>query len=82
MVAAIGIILNVFLTVGDVFFRKKILTRVKEMICGGSTVFIVSHSLETVKQHCDRCVWIEKVKLRMVGKPEEVCREYMRIKAY
>ena len=74
--AAEILILDEVLSVGDEFFRKKSLARVKEMNHGGSTVLIVSHSMETIKQHCDRCVWIEKGKLRMVGKPEEVCKEY------
>ncbi len=37
------LILDEVLSVGDEFFRKKSLARIKEMIHGGSTVLIVSH---------------------------------------
>ena len=41
------LILDEVLSVGDEFFRKKSLKRVKEMIHGGSTVLLVSHSMGT-----------------------------------
>ena len=62
------LILDEVLSVGDEFFRKKSLKRVKEMIHGGSTVLLVSHSMETIKENCTKVVWIEKGKLRMIGK--------------
>lgn len=74
--AAEILILDEVLSVGDEFFRKKSLERVKQMIHGGSTVLMVSHSLGTIMEHCSRVVWIEKGVLRMDGEPEEVCREY------
>ena len=78
--AAEILILDEVLSVGDAFFQKKSLARVQEMIHGGSTVLIVSHSMATITEHCTRCVWIEKGKLRMVGKPKEVCAEYQKMK--
>lgn len=74
--AAEILILDEVLSVGDEFFRKKSLARVKEMIHGGSTVLLVSHSMPTIKDNCSKVVWIEKGKLRMVGRPEEVCKAY------
>lgn len=59
---------------GDEFFRKKSLARIREMIHGGSTVLMVSHSLGTILENCTKVVWIEKGNLRMMGKPEDVCR--------
>lgn len=70
------LILDEVLSVGDEFFRKKSLKRVKEMIHGGSTVLLVSHSMETIKENCTKVVWIEKGKLRMIGKPDVVCENY------
>lgn len=74
--AAEILILDEVLSVGDQFFRKKSMKRVKEMIHGGSTVLIVSHSLHTIKEHCTKAVWIEKGVLQKVGEPEEVCKAY------
>ena len=74
--AAEILILDEVLAVGDQFFRKKSLERVKEMIHGGSTVLIVSHSLATIQTHCTKVVWIEKGVMKMVGTPKEVCEAY------
>ena len=77
--AAEILILDEVLSVGDEFFRKKSLKRVKEMIHGGSTVLLVSHGMGTIRENCSKVVWIEKGKLRMVGKPEVVCKAYQQM---
>ncbi len=74
--AAEILILDEVLSVGDEFFRKKSLKRVKEMIHGGSTVLMVSHGMGTIRDNCSKVVWIEKGKLRMVGTPDVVCKAY------
>lgn len=74
--AAEILILDEVLSVGDEFFRKKSLARIKEMIHGGSTVLMVSHSMGTILEHCSKAVWIEKGELKMVGEPKVVCGEY------
>lgn len=74
--AAEILILDEVLSVGDEFFRKKSLARIKEMIHGGSTVLMVSHSMGTILENCTKVVWIEKGKMVMVGEAKEVCRAY------
>lgn len=73
------LILDEVLSVGDEFFRKKSLKRVKEMIHGGSTVLLVSHSMGTILENCDRVVWIEKGKMKMCGEPKVVCEAYRKM---
>ncbi len=70
------LILDEVLSVGDMFFRKKSEERIQEMIHSGATVLIVSHSADFIRKNCDTAVWIEKGVMRMIGKPEEVCRAY------
>ena len=77
--AAEILILDEVLSVGDEFFRKKSLKRVKEMIHGGSTVLMVSHGMGTIIDNCTKCVWIEKGELRMIGEPKTVCAEYRKM---
>ena len=77
--AAEILILDEVLSVGDEFFRKKSLKRVKEMIHGGSTVLMVSHGMGTIIDNCTKCVWIEQGELRMIGEPKEVCAEYKKM---
>ncbi len=70
------LILDEVLSVGDMFFQKKSMSRIQEMIHGGSTVLIVSHFTSVIRKNCTKVVWIEKGKLRMVGEPGEVCAAY------
>lgn len=70
------LILDEVLSVGDMFFRKKSEERIQEMIHSGATVLIVSHSADFIRKNCDTAVWIEKGVMRMIGKPEDVCRAY------
>lgn len=74
--AAEILILDEVLSVGDEFFRKKSLARIKEMIHGGSTVLMVSHGMNTIIENCSKAVWIEKGKLQMIGEAKEVCQRY------
>lgn len=76
--AAEILILDEVLSVGDEFFRKKSLKRIKEMIHGGSTVLMVSHGMNTILENCSKVVWIEKGVLRMVGEPKVVCEAYQK----
>ncbi len=77
--AAEILILDEVLSVGDEFFRKKSLKRIKEMIHGGSTVLMVSHGMGTILENCTKVVWIEKGVLKMVGEPKEVCEAYRKM---
>lgn len=70
------LILDEVLSVGDEFFRKKSLARIKELIHGGSTVLMVSHGMQTIIDNCTKVVWIEQGNLRMIGDPRTVCRAY------
>ena len=70
------LILDEVLSVGDMFFRKKSEKRIQEMIHGGSTVLIVSHSPSVIRKNCTKVVWIEKGRLKAVGNPKTVCAAY------
>lgn len=78
--AAEILILDEVLSVGDAFFRKKSLKRIKEMIHGGSTVLMVSHGMGTILDNCTKCVWIEQGELKMIGDPKKVCDAYGKLK--
>jgi len=77
--AAEILILDEVLSVGDEFFRKKSLKRIKEMIHGGSTVIMVSHGMGTIMENCTKVVWIEKGVLQMAGDPRTVCMTYRKM---
>jgi teichoic acid transport system ATP-binding protein len=64
------------LSVGDEHFRKKSGERIKELLDGAGTVFIVSHSMSTLEEACSRVLWIDKGSLMMDGDPAEVIEAY------
>lgn len=67
------------LSVGDERFRKKSLNRMKELITDKNrTVIIVSHSLGTIRELCNRVLWLHGGEVRMLGEPEEVLTAYGR----
>ena len=70
------LILYEVLSVGDMFFRKKSEARVRELIHGGSTVLIVSHSPGVIRENCSKAMWLDHGKLRAMGDPKEVCTLY------
>ncbi len=74
------LILDEVLSVGDRFFRQKSEARIREMIHGGSTVLLVSHSTSVIRDNCTKAIWIEKGRLRAQGDPIDVCRAYEKLK--
>lgn len=70
------LIVDEILSVGDIKFQEKSKNKMLEMIKGGTTVLYVSHSLDSIRQLCDRVVWIEHGKMVKIGKTDEICNEY------
>ncbi len=64
------------LAVGDEAFAHKCLRRIEEMLEGGRTVLMVSHALSLIEGLCDRVLWLEGGRKRMVGEPRRVVDAY------
>ena len=64
------------LATGDAHFRAKSKARMDEIRQSAGTVFLVSHSLATIKSMCTRVLWVHEGRLVMDGDPTEVCRAY------
>jgi len=52
-------LLDEVLGVGDAGFQEKSLKKMKELLSGGSTVLYVSHSAASIKEHCDRVIYLQ-----------------------
>lgn len=70
------LIIDEALAVGDKAFRKKSEERIREMRKAAGTVFLVSHSMGSIKSTCDRVLWIHQGELRMDGPTNEVLKAY------
>lgn len=72
------LIVDEALSVGDVFFQNKCFRKFEELKRNGVTILFVSHDIESVKQMCNRVIWIEKGEQMMFGPSKEVCNAYSR----
>lgn len=70
------LIVDEILAVGDFLFQQKCEKRIQNMMSGGTTVLIVSHSIEQIERLCGRVLWLEHGKEKMFGNAAEVCGEY------
>lgn len=73
------LIVDEILAVGDFLFQQKCEKRIQEMMAGGTTVLIVSHSIDQIERLCSRVMWLEHGRVRMFGETAEVCEAYKEI---
>ena len=60
------LIVDEILSVGDEGFQNKSKARMMELMSGGTTVLFVSHSIDQIEEMCDRVVWLEDHKIKML----------------
>lgn len=71
------LIVDEALSVGDMYFQEKSFTKMKSFRDRGKTIFFVSHSIPSVRNFCNRAIWINEGKLRSIGRADIVCNEYV-----
>ncbi|KIF72446.1 teichoic acid ABC transporter ATP-binding protein [Streptomyces sp. AcH 505] len=64
------------LATGDSKFRIRSEARIRELREEAGTVFLVSHSNKSIRDTCDRVLWLEKGELLMDGPTDEVLKAY------
>jgi len=70
------ILLDEVLGVGDIDFREKSIRTMKEKINSDKTVVLVSHDATTLRDTCDRVIWIENGEVRDEGEVTNVLHKY------
>lgn len=71
------LILDEVLSVGDGAFRKKSEAKMKEIINGGATTILVSHSLNQVRSMCSKILWLNKGRQITFGSDvQKICDDY------
>ncbi|WP_374982952.1 ABC transporter ATP-binding protein [Streptomyces fradiae] len=66
------------LATGDAAFRRRSQERINELRAEAGTVFLVSHSNSTIRETCDRAIWLESGRVLMDGPSDEVVTAYER----
>lgn len=64
------------LAVRDQAFQRKCQARLAKFRAAGTTVLLVSHSPEVIRQACGRAAWLNHGEIRALGPAEEVVRLY------
>ena len=72
------LLIDEILAVGDQHFQEKCYAKLEELKESGKTIVIVTHSLDKVKELCNRCIWIDNGHVKMDGKPSIVIDEYIK----
>ncbi len=71
------LILDEVLSVGDGAFRKKSEGKMKEILAGGVTGILVSHSIEQVRTMCNKILWLDHGKqVCFSDEPKMICDAY------
>ena len=70
------LLIDEVLGVGDEAFKRKSSKMIRERIVSDKTVVLVSHNAGSIKELCDRVVWIEKGRTIMQGATSDVIKEY------
>ena len=81
-VATIGqpdiLIVDEILAVGDFKFQEKCKERMTQMLSAGTTLLMVSHSIEDIRRMCTHAAWIDHGELRQSGEVMEVTEAYVK----
>jgi teichoic acid transport system ATP-binding protein len=64
------------LATGDAKFRRRSEQRVRDLRKDAGTVFLVSHSEQSIRDTCERCIWLESGVIRGDGPTEQILKEY------
>ena len=71
------LLIDEILAVGDVAFQAKCFNRLRQIKSEGTTIVIVSHSLNQLELICDRSIWIHEGVIKEEGAPFDVHPKYM-----
>lgn len=72
------LLIDEVLGVGDAEFKEKSKKAMREQLRSNKTVVIISHSINLIREVCDRTVWIDRGQTRMMGSTPEVTHAYVK----
>lgn len=70
------LIIDEALNTGDAQFKDRTRTKMLELLDQAGTVFLVSHSMPTIADLCNRVIWLDKGELIADGEPAIVIKSY------
>lgn len=73
------LLIDEILSVGDEHFQNKCFEKMKELKSQGRTMVFVTHSMQSVRNLCDRTIWLKDGHIVMDGNTNEVVDEYVKV---
>ena len=70
------LVIDEVLSVGDVGFQEKCVTRMRELLARGIPLIFVSHNLSAVVQLCTRAILVDHGAVQFDGRPAETVAEF------
>ena len=70
------LILDEVLSVGDGAFQEKSAKKMREIIDGGAATILVSHTLQQVRELCNKVLWLDHGRQIAYGETAELCDQY------
>lgn len=71
------LLVDEFLSVGDLAFQEKCLERIRELKTQGCAIVLVSHSIDQVQELCDHALWLRQGRVVAYGEAEVVAGQYL-----
>ena len=72
------LLIDEILSVGDEHFQNKCFDKMRELKAKGKTMIFVTHSMQSVRNLCDRAVWLCNGEIKMDGETNTVVDEYIK----
>jgi lipopolysaccharide transport system ATP-binding protein len=72
------LIVDEALSVGDFFFAQKCMARIRELAAGGTSILFVSHDVSTVRDLCQKCLYLRKGRPEFWGESQHAVHLYLR----
>ncbi len=65
------------LSAGDANFQKKARARMMGIMDSAKILVLVLHDMNTIKEVCNRVIWLEKGQIMADGDPDKIVKEYL-----
>jgi lipopolysaccharide transport system ATP-binding protein len=70
------VLMDEVLSVGDIGFQKKSYETFLSFKKRGKSIVLVTHNLETIKNNCERAMFLNEGKIHTIGEPKKVTDAY------
>ena len=70
------LLIDEIIQVGDLAFQRKSFESTMSFKKRGKSIILVSHDINSIKEHCDRAMFLKEGRAELIGSPEEVINAY------